>query len=100
MMEIKKTLDKYNQLLGRREITFFIEHYSEGTPKLYHVRKAIAQLYSKDEDSVYVIKLQTSTGTNKTIGEAEIYDKSERAQSIIPKHIQLRNAPERGKNSK
>ena len=99
-MEIKKTSDKYNQLLGRREITFFIEHYSEGTPKLYDVRKALAQVYGKDEDSVYVIKLKTSTGTNKTIGEAEIYDKSERAQSVIPKHIQLRNSPDRGKISK
>jgi ribosomal protein S24E len=95
-MDVKKSSEKNNLLLKRKEITFFLDHDLQGTPQLFEVRKAIASMYGVSDDLVYVLNLKTLTGTNRTVGEAEIYDPPGTTRSLIPKHILLRNLQNRG----
>jgi len=95
-MDVKKSSEKNNQFFKRKELAFFIDHHSQGTPQLFEVRTAIASMYGVNQDLVYVLNLKTLTGTNRTVGEAEIYEESGTAHSLLPKHIQLRNLPKRG----
>lgn len=99
-MKIHKTSERNNKLIGRKELMFFIDHNSKGTPFLLEVKKAIASMYGVNDNLVYVIKLQTLAGTNRTRGEAEIYEKFERARLLSPKHIQLKNLSENSDKKK
>lgn len=98
-MDVKKSSEKNNPLLKRKEITFFLDHDSQGTPQLFEVKTAIASMYGVSDDLVYVLNLRTLAGTNRTVGEAEIYDPPGTTRSLLPKHIRLRNLPERGSGS-
>jgi ribosomal protein S24E len=98
-MDVKKSSEKINPLLKRKEITFFLDHDAQGTPPLYEVRTAIASLYAVNDDLVYVMNLRTLAGTNRTVGEAEIYDPPGTTRSLLPPHIHRRNQPARGKSS-
>jgi ribosomal protein S24E len=94
-MKLVKTSDKYNSALKRRELAFFIDHMSSGTPRLYDVKKIIAQEYNTNEEKIYILKLETLTGTNRTTGIAEIYDQTERGKALVAEHIKKRNLPSR-----
>ncbi len=94
-MKLVKTADKYNPALKRRELVFFIDHVLSGTPRLYDVKKIIAQEYNTNEEKVYVLKLETLTGTNRTTVIAEIYDQTERGKVLVAEHIKKRNLPSR-----
>jgi len=94
-MKLKKTSESYNSVFKRRELVFFIDHVSSGTPRLYDVRKSLAKEYNANEDNVYILKLNTLAGTNQTLGIAVIYDHLERAEALIAKHIKMRNLPTR-----
>jgi ribosomal protein S24E len=94
-MKIKKTSERYNPALKRKELVFFIDHVSSGTPQLYDVKKKLTKDYSTNEDNVYILKLNTLTGTNRTIGIAEIYDHIEDGKSLISEHIKMRNLSSR-----
>ena len=96
-MEVKKSSEKDNPLLRRKEVSFFIDHPSAGTPQLFEVRTALAAMYGVSDDRVYVLNLTTLTGTNRTVGEAEVYDQAETTRMVLPKHIQLRNLQGRGR---
>lgn len=96
-LEIKKTSEKYNPLLKRKELTFLVNHASSATPRLFEVRKALATMYGVNEEVVYITKLNTLTGTNQMKGEAGVYDSPERAKLLVPRYIQSRNLPNRGK---
>lgn len=89
--KIQKTSERYNALLGRREITFTVDHPSSGTPQVSEVREALASMCGVKPEVVYVTKMNTSTGTNRTVGWAEVYDKVEQANHVAPDHVQLRN---------
>jgi ribosomal protein S24E len=84
-----------NPILKRKELSFFIDHTSLGSPRLTEVRKSLAEKFGVNEDLVYILKLDTRTGTNRTYGGAEIYDTLEMARAIVPQHIQMRNSPSR-----
>jgi ribosomal protein S24E len=96
-MSVRTTYEKRNPLLGRREVAFFVDHPRKGTCRLYEVRKAIAEKLGVDERVVYVTKLKTVTGTNRSQGAVEIYDSADRADALVPAHIKARNLPTRGK---
>lgn len=93
MMKLIKTSENINALLGRKEVTFLIDHQTLGTPTLVNVREAVASLYSANIELVYIIQLKSLTGTTRTQGQAEIYDSLEVAQALVPKHIHNRNIP-------
>jgi len=98
-MSVRTTYETHNPLLGRREVAFFIDHPRKGTSRLYEVRKAIAEKLGVDEQVVYVTRMETVTGTNRSQGTVEIYDSADRANALVPAHIKARNLPTRGKDA-
>ena len=96
-MDITPTRDVYNPVLRRREITFYVEHMTAATPKLYDLRKQVAVKYAADEGLVFIRGLKTSTGTSRAVGEAEVYDHVEDVSVLVPEHILTRNQPDRHK---
>ena len=92
-LKLIKTSENNNELLGRKEVTFLIDHQASGTPTLVKVRETVASLYSVIIELVFVTKLKSLTGTNHTQCQAEIYDRLEVAQALVPKYIQNRNLP-------
>jgi len=92
-MKIELTSTKNNPLLSRREVTFEIQEPT--TPSRAAVRREIAVLLKADLDKVYVKKIETKTGTHRTIGLVHVYEDAENALKVEPKHIVNRNtAPE------
>ncbi len=76
------------------EVTFEIQEPS--TPRRSEVRREIAVLLKTDLDNVWVKRLDTHTGTHKTVGLAHVYDSVEVAMRVEPEHIIARNkTPER-----
>jgi ribosomal protein S24E len=94
-MKLVKKSDRYNSALKRRELIFFTDHMSAGTPRLYDVKKTIAQEYNTNEENVFVLKLETLRGTNRTSVIAEIYDQTERGKELVTEHIKKRNLSSR-----
>ncbi len=94
-MKLVKTSDSYNSVLKRRELIFFIDHVLSGTPRLYDIKKIISQEYNINEEKIYILKLETLTGTNRTTGIAEIYDQTERGKELVAEHIIKRNLSSR-----
>jgi small subunit ribosomal protein S24e len=93
-MKIKIVSQKKNPLLKRNEIQFQVEHSQTGsTPPRAEVRKAIANILKKDENVVFVKKLQTKTGSVIAVGLANVYDSLEQARLIEPNYIIKRNIP-------
>lgn len=88
-MKIELTSTKRNPLLGRREVDFEIQESS--TPSRVDMRKEIAAQMKVDLDLVYIVKLETKTGTHKTVGRAHVYDTLDRARLVERSHILERN---------
>ena len=94
-MKVKITSQKQNPLLGRREITFEVEHKETGgTPPRLEVRKDLAAKLKKDAELVYIKRMETKTGTMVAVGEATAYDSTEQAKLLEPEHIIVRNTPQ------
>ena len=94
-VEIKKCSESYNPIFKRKEISFFIENVSSSSPRLYDVRKSLAENNNAMEDAVFIVRLDSKAGANRTQAMAEIYDSPEDAKKIVPKYIQLRNESKR-----
>jgi ribosomal protein S24E len=75
--------------MGRREVTFEIQE--PATPSRSEVRREIALLLKTDLDNVWVKRLETHTGTHRTVGLAHIYESAEAAMRVEPEHTILRN---------
>lgn len=88
-MKIELISTKMNPLLGRREVAFEIQQPS--TPSRVDTRKEIAAQMKVDLERVYIVKLETKTGTQKTVGRAHVYDTVERALLVERDHIMERN---------
>lgn len=99
-MEIKKTSERYNPLLGRTHISFAIDHPSSGTPRLLETRATLATMLKTSQDRVFIVKMKTPTGFNQTVGEAEVYDEAAKAKRSVPEYIQIRNNPPQEKTEK
>jgi ribosomal protein S24E len=92
-MELKVRHEEYNALLKRKEVRAEIEHDGAGTPSRVDLRKSIASKYGAKPESVYVINVETGTGTQSALCEAQVYDDPQSALRTVPKHIQIRNLP-------
>jgi small subunit ribosomal protein S24e len=90
-MKVKQ--DTYNPLLKRKEVSLEVEHEGQGTPSRVELRKAVASKFSTKPENVYVIEVETKTGTQNALCQIEVYDDAQTAQQTVPKHIQTRNLP-------
>jgi len=92
-MDFKVKQDTYNPLLKRKEVSIEVDHEREGTPSRVDLRKAVASKYNTKTDNVYVIDVETRTGTQNALCSVEVYDDAETARQTVPKYIQTRNLP-------
>jgi len=90
---LKIRQDTYNPLLKRKELSLEVEHEGQGTPSRIDLRKAVAAKFSTKTENVYVIDVETKTGTQNALCQIEVYDDAQTARQTVPKHIQTRNLP-------
>ena len=79
--------------MKRKEINIEISHEKTGTPDRISLRKSIIDKFKSKEDNAYIIKLDTDTGTNRSLCYTEIYDDAKYARNVVPKYIIERNFP-------
>ncbi len=92
-MDFKVKQDTYNPLLKRKEVSIEIDHDSQGTPSRVDLRKAVASKYNTKPENVYVVDVETRTGTQNSVCSVEVYDDAETAKQTVRKYIQTRNLP-------
>jgi small subunit ribosomal protein S24e len=92
-LDLKVKQDTYNPLLKRKEVSVEVDHERQGTPSRLELRKAVASKYNTKPENVYIIDVETGTGTQNAVCLAEVYDDSKTAQQTVPKYIQTRNLP-------
>jgi len=90
---LKVKQDTYNPLLKRKEVSLEVEHEGQGTPSRVDLRKAVASKFSTKPENVYVIDVETKTGTQNALCQVEVYEDAETAQQTVPKYIRIRNLP-------
>jgi ribosomal protein S24E len=92
-MEIKVKNESYNPLLKRKEIRLEIEHAGEGTPQRFDLRKKLAAKFGAKVDNVFVRRLDSSTGLQRTLCLLEVYDSADAAKGSVPEYVAIRNLP-------
>jgi ribosomal protein S24E len=93
-MEVQIVSTKENPLLKRKEVSFRVEQDPKGkTPARLEVKKALAAKLKINEETVFIKKMQTMTGTTIAVGNATAYETVEQAKLIEPKYIMKRNSP-------
>ena len=92
-MDFKVKQDTYNPLLKRKEVSVEVDHDGQGTPSRLDVRKAVASKYNTKQENVYVVDIETKTGTQSAVCAIEVYDDAKVAQQTVPKYVQIRNLP-------
>ncbi|MGD0177904.1 MAG: hypothetical protein ABSC50_13880 [Candidatus Bathyarchaeia archaeon] len=92
-MDFKVRQDTYNPLLKRKEVRVEVDHDAAGTPSRIDLRKAIATKFNTKPENVYVLDIETKTGTQSALCAVEVYDDPQSAQRTVPKYVQVRNLP-------
>ncbi len=83
--------EKYNKLLGRKEVFLVIDHITSGTPSRQTIREFIAKIYGVDINLVVVKEIKSEYGRGRSKAHIHIYDNFERLKLLEPKHILRRN---------
>lgn len=86
--------EKANEVLGRTEVSFTVEHDGESTPGRTEVRKKLAALKDADEELVLVRRMDTEYGMPVTHGEATIYDDEQEMREVENDYVIERNLGE------
>jgi len=92
-VDLRVKQDTYNPLFKRKEVSLEVEHDGEGTPSRVDLRKAVAAKFNTKAENVYVIDVETNTGTQNAKCLIEVYEDAKVAEQTVPKHIQTRNLP-------
>jgi len=80
-------LDRYNPLLERREVVIVVNHIGDGTPSRATLRKLFAEHLNADPSLIFIRRIKTEFGMNKSICEVHVYKNAEAATKLEPKHI-------------
>jgi ribosomal protein S24E len=93
-MQINIESAKDNPLLKRKEVEFTIIQSPKGkTPQRLEVKKALATELKIGDDVVFVKRMRTKTGTNITVGVANVYQSVSQGKLVEPEYIRKRNSP-------
>lgn len=90
---IKVVEERYNPLIGRKEIKLIIAHVGESTPSRYELRQKVAKIYNIPLECIYVIKIITKYGQGLSVARVHVYDDPKRAEEIEEEYIKRRNMP-------
>ena len=82
-----------NKLFNRNEVNFSIDHSKTGeTPARLVIREAISQKMKISPENVLIIKAETKTGKQITIGSANVYQSKEEMKKVEPEYLMKRIA--------
>jgi len=90
-LEVRIIEDRRNQLFNRREIEFEVIHPKSGTPDRFSIRKALASKAGSKLENVYILDMLSTTGTNKSLCRADVYENPQIAQRVLQRHLLIRN---------
>lgn len=88
-MEVES--DRYNPLIGRREIVLKVGHVLKPTPSRRDLRARLAEVYKVDASRLYVRSIFVGYGSGESRVRVHIYDSVERVLAFEPKYIIKRN---------
>ncbi|MEM2226761.1 MAG: 30S ribosomal protein S24e [Candidatus Bathyarchaeia archaeon] len=86
-MEAKIVREFENPLLRRKELEVEVYHPGAGTPNRKSLREKLSGILGVRADMVFIRRILTGTGLNKSLCKAEIYRDPEYARIVVPKHI-------------
>ena len=92
-MEIKIVSKKDNPLFKRQEVQFTVLHAQGKTPARLDIKRSLASELQVSDKLVFIKKIDTMTGTNTAVGEANAYETEAQAKLIEPAYIMKRNSP-------
>ncbi|WP_423792032.1 30S ribosomal protein S24e [Methanocaldococcus indicus] len=81
---------RYNPLLKRTEVRFYIDH-DGATPKFMEVRDKLAAMLNADKNLLVVEKIVEETGMQRARGYAKLYDSEDMLRFIEREHILRKN---------
>ncbi|MHA2223682.1 MAG: 30S ribosomal protein S24e [Candidatus Hodarchaeales archaeon] len=90
-MEITITEEKYNPLIGRKEVNVLITHLGEVTPTREAIRSKIAAQINMDLDHVVIQSVNGHFGEPRSRVIAHCYDQVEDVTVFEPKFRLKRN---------
>ncbi|RLG87469.1 MAG: 30S ribosomal protein S24e [Thermoprotei archaeon] len=88
--------ERYNKLIGRRELEVMVDHMFKGTPRRLELREAIARLFGVDPSLVIVKKIVSEYGWGKSRAKVFIYDSMDRLKIIEPEHMLRKHGLSKG----
>jgi len=92
MLEVSIISDRYNKLVGRRELRVVLSHGGRGTPSRKEVIEALKNLLKLPESQVILVKkLLTEYGMGRSTALIHVYDSLERAKMFEPTYILRRH---------
>ena len=92
-MGVKIVSKKENPLFKRKEVKFTVVHSQSKTPERLDIKRLLASELQVSDKLVFIKRMDTMTGTNTTVGEANAYETEAQAKLIEPKYITKRNSP-------
>jgi len=90
-MAIALVKHRENPLLRRREVHFEVEHVGRATPSIAEVRERLTGILNAGPDALYILRLETMTGLNRSRGLCHIYEDAEKGNRLEPEHVRRLN---------
>jgi len=92
MLEVSIVSDRYNRLVGRRELRVVLSHGGKGTPSRKDVVEALKNLLNLPENQIILVKkLLTEYGMGRSTAVIHVYDSLERAKMFEPAYLLKRH---------
>ena len=90
-VKLEKVMEKTNSLLKRKELEFIADHSLSGTPNRAEIKKKIAAMLNQGLSLVFIKKVVTLSGENKSKVTVHVYENKDIAEKIEPDYIIKRN---------
>jgi len=84
-MDFKSLQEKENKLLGRKELTFVVDHPSSSTPTKAAVLKELSAKYGVPEDNIVVDYVFSKKGIASSEVRAKIYSEKPKMKAAKSK---------------
>ncbi|UCG03584.1 MAG: 30S ribosomal protein S24e [Candidatus Heimdallarchaeota archaeon] len=98
-METTIIQEKYNPLIGRKEVDVLLTHLGEITPSRESVRAKIAALLNLDLENVVIQSIQGHFGEPRSRVIVHCYDNADDVMIFEPKYRLKRNKIIEGENT-
>ncbi len=92
-MKAKVIEESGNPVLQRRELLIEVTHDKTGTPERMTLKKFLASQFDEKPENLYLIKVESKTGSDRSLCNVQIYEEKDLAEKTLAKHIITRNLP-------